>query len=345
MKRSGLLRLLCFAALFPLTATPAFAAENKKTANPKVRLAMGSLPGNIVYLQIDLARALGYFEQEGLDLDIRYFDGGTLAEKALASKEYGFSGNSIDHAVKLREAGQQVYMVASFTDLPCVTVVVRKDLRSQIHSLKDLKGRRIGVTALGAGTHVLAASVLRSAGYSLQDVQIVPVGFGDSLISAIAEKRIDAAVATDPTTTRLLLARQVSILLDLTNQDETHSIFNGPYQFTGLLTRADVIRDHPGQVQAMVNAIVKSNAYIRGHSAVEIAAHLPSGLVGDRYIYIKSLEHSRPSFSRDGMITAAAVASNLQSQITFGLLSPAAPPAPGLFLADQFVRKALDTIK
>ncbi len=323
------------AATLALCAVTACGAEKEK-----VHLAMGSLPGNIVYLQIDLALALGYFDQEGLDVKVQYFDGGTGAARALTSREFDFSGNSIDHAVILRESGQQIYMVASFTDLPCVTLVVRKDLRSQIRSIQDLKGRRIGVTALGAGTHVLAASVLRKAGYSLRDVQIVPVGFGDSLIAAISEKRIDAALTTDPTTTRLLLSGTASILLDMTNAEETKAIFDGPYQFTGLLTRQDVMRDHPSRVQAMVNAIVKTNTYIRGHSAAEIASQLPVSIVGDRYIYIKSLEHSRPGFSRDGMITAAGVQNNLQSQITFGLVSPNGPPAPGWFLADRFVRAA-----
>ena len=203
-----------------------------------MRLAIGSASrGNIVYLQIDLARALGYFEQEGLDLNIRYFDAGTAAAQALASREYDFSGNAIDHAIKLGAGGQELQMVASFTDLPCVTLVVRKDLRPQIRSIRDLKGRRIGVTALGAGTHVLAASILRKAGHSLRDAEVVPVGSGDELIDAMTRKRIDVGMATDPTTTRLLLSGQGSVLLDMTTAEETSLIFSGPYQFTGLLTR------------------------------------------------------------------------------------------------------------
>jgi NitT/TauT family transport system substrate-binding protein len=307
----------------------------------KVRIAVGSKPGNLVYLHIDLARALGYFEQEGLDASFRYYDAGTAAAEALVSKEYDFSANSIDHAIKLRGSGKQLQMVASFADLPCVTLVVRKDLRPQIRSERDLKGRRIGVTAIGAGTHVLAASILHHAGYSLHDVEIVPVGSGDSFIAAMAQKRIDVGMATDPTTTRLLLSADASILLDMTTPDETSLIFNGPYQFTGLLTRPDVIRDRPTVAQAVVNAMVNTARYIRGHSAAEIAAKLPPAIVGDRYIYVKSLEHSRPSFAKDGMITPAAVANNIQSQITFGLDLPASSRDPALFINDRFARAAL----
>jgi NitT/TauT family transport system substrate-binding protein len=231
-------------------------------------------------------------------------------------------------------------MVASFADLPCVTLVVRKDLRPQIRSERDLKGRRIGVTAIGAGTHVLVASILHHAGYGLRDVEIVPVGSGDSFIAAMTKKHIDVGMATDPTTTRLLLSADASILLDMTTPDETSLIFNGPYQFTGLLTRPDVIRDRPAVVQAVVNAMVNAARYIRGHSAAEIAAKLPPAIVGDRYIYVKSLEHSRPSFARDGMITPAAVANNIQSQITFGLDLPNSSRDPALFINDRFARAA-----
>jgi NitT/TauT family transport system substrate-binding protein len=216
--------------------------------------------------------------------------------------------------------------------------VVRKDLRPQIRSIRDLKGRRVGVTALGAGTHVLAASVLHNVGYSLNDVEIVPVGSGDPFIDAMVQKRIDVGMATDPTTTRLLLSGAASILLDMTTPDETGLIFKGPYQFTGLMTRPDVVRDRPAVVQAMVNAIVKTNRFIAGHSAAEIAAKLPASIVGDRYIYVKSLEHSRPAFSKEGMITLAAVENNIQSQTTFGLVAKVEGLNPALFINDRFVR-------
>jgi NitT/TauT family transport system substrate-binding protein len=331
---------ICRAALYLILAAEIFPGAASTAGKLKVRIAVGSKPGNIVYLQIDLARALGYFDQEGLDATFRYYEAGTAAAQALASREYDVSANSIDHAIKLRGSGQQLLMVTSFSDLPCVTMVVRKDLRPQIHSARDLKGRRIGVTAIGAGTHVLAASILHHAGYNLSDVEVVPVGSGDSFIAAMKEKRIDVGMATDPTTTRLLLSGEGSIVLDMTNADETGIIFNGPYQFTGLLTRPDVIRDHPEIVQEAVNAVVKAGRFIATHSAAEITSKLPPAIVGDRYIYVKSLEHSRPSFSKEGTVIPAAVQNNIQSQITFGLGLPAAGRDPSIFFSNQFVKNA-----
>jgi len=307
----------------------------------KVRLAVGSKPGNIVYIQVDLAHALGYFTEQGLAVDFEYFEGGTPAAQALASRKAEFSGNSIDHAINLRSEGKALTMVASFTNLPTVTLVIRRDLRPQIRSISDLKGRRIGVTAIGAGTHVLAASILKKAGYSLSDIEVVPVSAGASLISAIKQKQIDGAIATDPATTQLLMSGDASLLLDMVTFAETQRVFTGEYQFTGLMTRPDVIAAHPELVQSMVNAIVKTNQFIATHSAADISAALPPGIVQDRYIYVKSLEHSRPSISRDGMVTRTGVANNLQSQITFGSVQASAGLDPNTFFDMRFVTKAL----
>jgi NitT/TauT family transport system substrate-binding protein len=311
------------------------------TGKQHLRLAVGSRPGNIVYLPLDLARALNYFAEEGLDVEFVNFDGGTDAALSLAAGRADFSGNSIDHAIKLRASGKDLKMVVSFTTLPSVTLVVRRDLKAQIRTIQDLKGRRLGVTAIGAGTHVLAASILKKAGGSLANVQVVAVGSGTRLIQALKRGQIDAAMATDPTTIALLMSGDASLLVDMVTFEETQRIFSGEYQFTGLLTRPDLIETRPQLVQSVVNVIVKANRFIATHSAADIAARLPAGIVGDRYIYVKSLEHSRPSFSKDGLVTRSGVANNIQSQVTFGSVAASADLEPSSFFDMQYVLKTL----
>jgi NitT/TauT family transport system substrate-binding protein len=332
---SALAVTLCL-LMAPMLAPPSSAAKQH------VRLAVGSKPGNIVYLPLDLARALNYFAEEGLDVEFINFDGGTEAALSLAAGRADFSGNSIDHAIKLRSSGKDLKMIVSFVTLPTVTLVVRRDLKPQIRNIQDLKGRRLGVTAIGAGTHVLAASILKKAGGSLADVQVVAVGSGPRLIQALKSGQIDAAMATDPTTTELLMRGEASLLLDMVTFEETQRVFNGEYQFTGVLTRPDLIATRPQLVQSVVNVIMKANRFIATHSAADIAARLPPAIVRDRYIYVKSLEHSRPSFSKDGLVTQRGVANNIQSQITFGSVAAASTGLePSSFFDMQYVLKSL----
>lgn len=333
-------QLACCLAMAFAFFIPASISAGTPSTRKSVQLAVGSMPGNIVYLQIDLARALHYFEDAGINVHIDSFSKGTEAASELLKGRVDFSANSIDHVITLGSNGGTLKMVASFTDLPTVTLVVRRDLRSQIRSIADLKGRRIGVTSFGSGTHVLMASILKKSGYSLKDVTILSVGAGDSLIAAMKQKRIDAALSTDPTTIRLLLDGDASLLLDMVTFEETQRVFSGSYQFTGLLTRQDVIERNPELVQKMVGVIVRVNHYIATHSAAEIAAALPPDIVGDRYVYIKSLEHSRPAFSRDGLVTPESIANNVQSLITFGSIQGGHSINPATFYDMSFVRNA-----
>ena len=333
-----LLRLIAVCAGLLLAPLPLTSAP---VAKQRVRLAVGSRQGNLVYLPLDLARAQDYFAEEGLDAEFVNFDAGTEAALALASGKADFSGNSIDHAVKMRPAGRDLRMITSFTTLPTVTLVIRRNLKQQIRTIQDLKGRRLGVTAIGAGTHVLAAYILKKSGASIDDVKVSAVGSGSRLIQALKSGQVDAAMATDPTTTALLMSGDASLLLDMVTFDETQRIFNGEYQFTGLLTRPEVISSHPDLVQKVVNALVKANRFIASHSAADIAARLPARIVQDRYIYVKSLEHTRPAFSKDGLLTRSGVTNNILSLVTFGSVPASAVNLdPASFFDMQFVRKA-----
>ena len=133
------------------------------------------------------------------------------------------------------------------------------------------------------------------------------------------------------------MSGQASILLDMVTYEETQRVFSGGYQFTGLVTRPDVAAQHAVWAQKMVNAIVKADRFIASHSAAEISEALGQ----NSYIFVKSLEHSRPAFSQDGRVTADAVTNNIQSQITFGSVKASTRLEPGSFFDMRFVDRAL----
>jgi NitT/TauT family transport system substrate-binding protein len=316
--------------------TPAIGPA-KHAPPTSVRLAVSSRPGNIVYLQLDLAKALHYFEDEGLNVQFKFYEGGPNTAKALEEGQVEFSGNSIDHAVYTRNAPRPLKMVAAFTDLPAVTLSVRRSLRAQIRSIKDLRGRRVGIAALNSGTHVILASIFKSAGVPMNAVSIIPVGHTDQLIAAMKRGDIDAAITTDPAAMRLLISGNASLLLDLVTYDETQRVFTGSYTFTGLMTRSDVIVHRPAIVQGMVNAIIRANQFIATHSAADIADALPMSAKHDRYVFVKSIEHTRPSFSKDGIVTAEGVANNIKSQKALGLIASDQTLDPTEFFDMHFV--------
>ncbi len=340
------LRRICLPVLFLLGCACAASGAGRQPHEryQRVVIARNTPRGNIMYLQLDLAKALHYFEDEKLVPEFKYFNGAPNVAEALEEGRADFSGNSIDHAVAARNDARPLKMVASFTDLPAVTLVVRRQLRSQIRRVQDLKGHRIGVSNLGSGTHIIAASILRSVGLPMDSVTFVGLGGVEPMMDAVRKGTVDAIITTDPAAIRLLVDGDSSLLLDLVTYEETQRVFQGGYQFTGLLTRTDTIVNRPDLVQKMVNVVVRANRFIATHSAAEITEALPPSLVQDRYIFVKSIEHTRPSFSEQSLVKEKDVLNNINSQRAFGLIGYQQPIDPKSFYDMTFVRRAHATV-
>lgn len=302
-----------YALLQPLSAVSALHGPRLRP----VTIARNAHSGNIVYLQLDVAERLHFFEDEGLAPQFRYFAGSPEVASALLRGRAQFSGNSIDHAMALENGPVHLEMVASFTNLPAVSLLVRRSLRPVIRRVEDLRGRRVGISVLGSGTHIIANAIFASAGLPAGSIQFASIGYRGSLIQAVHAGKVDAVITTDPLAIQLLVDSNCSLLLDLVTPDESQSVFHGGYQFTGLLARSDTIVQDPELVQKMVNVIVRANRYIATHSATEIASILRPATVKDRFLFIKSLEHTRPSFSRDGSIRPADVVNSLHAYEDF----------------------------
>lgn len=334
-------RLRLFTLLLAMLLSLTAHAQNRRpVGKQRVTIARIHQPANIVYLQIDVAKALHYFDEEGIEVRFLFYESGPLAAQALENGLVDFSCNSIDYAIRMRDSPHPLKMIASFTKLPAVSLVVRRGLRSKIRSVADLRGRRIGVSALGSGTHAIAASILKSAGIPLDAITIVASGSSSAMVAAIKHSDIDAAIATDPSAIQLLVDGDAYLLLDTVTYDETQRIFDGGYQFTGVLTRVDVLSRHPARVQKVVNALVRASRFMETHSAADIAAILPPSEVQDRYIFVKSVEHTRSAFSDSGMVTAQAVANTIRSQKALGVISSATQLDPADFFDMSFVNNA-----
>ncbi len=293
-----------------------------------------------VYLHFDLAKALGYYDDENLELDLQYLAGGTQAATALLAGQSQFSGNSMDHIVKAKNEGKDMVLISSMTTAPGLTLVVNKKYENEIKTPADLKGRRVGVSALGAGTHVVLLNVLAKVGLSPNDVQVVPVG-SDTMPAALEADQVQAAMGTDPFVSILKQADRAYFLADFTTREDTARYLGGEFQFTGLLTTADTIRSRPELVQRMVNAITRACHFIATNSAAEVAARLPREVTGENVeTYVLGLEHAYPALSKDCLASSSGVENFVESQVVGGIITANQKPNPADLFDMSFVQKA-----
>ncbi|MBI1169972.1 ABC transporter substrate-binding protein [bacterium] len=265
----------------------------------KVALMVGGIEKQI-YLPLILTRNLGYFTDEGLDVEILSEPAGAeAADEMLAGAVQGVIG-FYDHNIQLQALGKYTQSVVQFSLVPGEVELV-SNRHPEVHAVPDLRGLRLGVTGLGSSTDFLTEYLLVRAGLRMRDVTPVPVGAGDPLIAALHQDHIQAAMTTEPTVSRLLALGEARVLVDLRNVQGTRVALGGLYPAACLYMDSGWVAAHPATVQKLANAFVRTMHYIASHDAAEIADHVPQDFyVGSRAIYVQALRDGKAMFTPDG---------------------------------------------
>src|SRR6266542_510099 len=316
-------------------------AQATKPPRATVKVSVGSA-ASIIYLPWDLAKALSYFEDENLDVQLSYAAAGTDAATALLSGSVDFTGNSLDHSIKAQIAGKPTKMVVSFAKLPGTALVVRSDLKDTVKSIKDLKGQTVGATSVGSGTHLLLTYAMNQAGL-VQDKDYTFKACGSGTMAATLDSKGAAAcMNSDPFITAYVNAGKGFVVSggDFRTEKDTVALLGGAYQFTGAVTTQDFIQKSPDVVQRVVNALVKADRYIAANAAKDIAAKLPDAVTGaDRDLYVKALEIAKGYLSADGIPDQKGVDNVLKLNVEDCKQNPTL--CPNLKPTDQVDTKAL----
>jgi NitT/TauT family transport system substrate-binding protein len=283
-------------AVFTLSQAPALAAD-------KITLMVGGFEKHI-YLPAKLTESLGYFKDEGLDVELLNEPAGVDAEnELLAGAVQGVVG-FYDHCVDLQSKGKFVESVVQFSQAPGEVELVSTK-HPEIKSVADFKGLSVGVTGLGSSTNFLTMYLEVKNGLQISDVTSVPVGAGATFIAAMQQDKIQAGMTTEPTISRMLKSGEAKVLVDMRTVEATKAALGGTYPAASLYMATEYVDAHKDIVQKLANALVKTQKFIATHSALEIADKMPKDFyVGDKDLYVKGLEDGKSMFTPDGKMPA-----------------------------------------
>src|SRR5258705_9439111 len=121
-------------------------------AKTPVKIMVGGLNKQI-YLPAMLTQQLGYYAEQGLDVQLSDEPAGVDAETAMLAGQVDGVVGFYDHNIDLQSKGQKTESVVQFSQAPGEVEMVRSDLADTIKSPADFKGRKLGVTGLGSSTH------------------------------------------------------------------------------------------------------------------------------------------------------------------------------------------------
>ncbi|GAA4454537.1 ABC transporter substrate-binding protein [Phytohabitans houttuyneae] len=261
-------RVLAAAAAFVLLSAAACSEggdDAEAGAPTTVRLGFSAWPG---WFPWQVAQEQGLFAKNGVTVDLKYFDSYTDSLTALSTGNLDANSQTLNDTLSSVSGGaKQTIVLVNDNSTGNDQIIAR----AGIDTVADLKGRTVAVEQ-GTVDHYLLLLALRKAGLSEGDITVKAL-LTDAAAAAFVAGQVDAVGAFAPfTTTALGLAgsKAIATSADFPGAIPDHLVFD-----------ADFVKDHPKEVQAMVDTWFDTIAWIAANKDAAIAIMAKKGGVSD----------------------------------------------------------------
>jgi NitT/TauT family transport system substrate-binding protein len=289
---------LASAVLFGMASQGAMAADSGK-----ITIMVGGIT-KLIYLPAKLTEQLGYFKDEGLDVELLSQPAGVDAENELLAGAVQAVVGFYDHTIDLQTKGKDTKAIVVFGQVPGEVEMVSTKAADTLKSMADVKGKTLGVTGLGSSTSFLTQYLASVHGLTSSQYTMLPVGADASFMAAIKQSRIDAGMTTEPTVSKLLATGEAKVLVDMRTVEGTKAALGGTYPASSLYVQSAWADGHKADATKLAHAFVRTMQFIHTHSAEEIAAKMPADYQKDKALYVSALKASLPMYTVDGKMPA-----------------------------------------
>lgn len=299
MRRRTMIAAVAAAVALPGLADVVVAQTPEKKS---IELGVGG-KGLLYYLPLTIAERRGYFKDQGLDVRITDHGGGAKALQSLIGGSVDVVTGAYEHTIRMQAKGQDVRAVVELGRFPAIVVGVRKSLAGEIKDASGLKGRKIGVTAPGSSTHLLAQFAMVKAGLKASDASFIGVGSGASGVAAMKKGEIDAISHLDPVIAKLEADGDIVPMIDTRTEAGTRALFGGSNPAAVMYTKGDFIAKNPVTTQLLANAFYKALKWLEAATPEQIADAVPVEYhLNDKPLYLRAVASSKESWSRTGVV-------------------------------------------
>lgn len=273
-----------------LLAEFGFAADRVRFAYPAKSLN---------YLPITIGRDKGMFQAEGIDLQM-VLVASTIQVTALTTGDIDFSGAQ-SQVMAGAARGLPVKVVGFLTTKPSFWLMAKPEIKS----MADLKGKIIGITAIGSSTDTLARFLVSKNGLTPdREVAFIGTGTTANILTAMKAGAVDAGVLSPPFNA---MATQMGY--------RTLAYF-GDYveqSLSGVGTSDRMIRERPELVKRMLTATIKSLRFIQQRPADSIQ-FIGKEWSMDSASATELYKSMLPAFSKDGGVDEKGIRDALKRE-------------------------------
>ena len=255
----------------------------------------------VTWVPMYLAYQLGYFKDEGLDLELVKINDGPVCFKSMQTGEADFCILSQEVSLKAEEQNQHSTVIATMLDTRYYAFVAT----SEIGSVEDLKGKTVFASTPGSAPYTFCVSIMEEAGLEIgKDVTLVTMDKG-AVVAALQQGEIQAAFINADNYQEADNVEGIHYLVDTRNAEDAAKYLNSDsFPAEVILCTKEYGENNPETVQAFVNATCKGLDWLQEHTSEEAAAEVSELFSGmEEQALADKIEIMRGAFSKNGYVS------------------------------------------
>lgn len=260
-----------------------------------------------------IAMDKGFFAEEGIEIEPQWFDAAHPIAVSTASSKVDVGATGITASLyNMAANGQKLGIVADKGReqkgySSSALLVTTDNYNVGVKSLKDLKGKRIGITQKGSTFHYMLGRMLETQGMSLNDVEIVPLSKLSAVMAALESKQIDGCILNEPNITKVQKAGYGKLVVQVGDVI--------PYQTSAIFYSPDFMKNKDAAVRFMRAYNKACNYYYEAAVEKKDAKKLEE-VVNIVAKYVKApaedIKAGLPYIDKDGKLLVSDIATQIK---------------------------------
>lgn len=286
--------------------------SKKDTPKEKTKVSLGMLRLTSS-APLFIAMDKGFFAEEGIEIEPQWFDAAHPIAVSTASSKVDVGATGITASLyNMAANGQKLGIVADKGReqkgySSSALLVTSDNYNAGVKSLKDLKGKRIGITQKGSTFHYMLSRMLETQGMSLNDVEIVPLSKLSAVMAALESKQIDGCILNEPNITKAQKAGYGKLVVQVGDVI--------PYQTSAIFYSPDFMKNKDAAVRFMRAYNKACNYYYEAAVEKKDAKKLEE-VVNIVAKYVKApaedIKAGLPYIDKDGKLLVSDIATQIK---------------------------------
>jgi NitT/TauT family transport system substrate-binding protein len=305
-------------------ASPSAAASAQPSPSPAlttVRYGLPTAPPAITTVGVYYALENGFFEEEGLQVEVVPYPGSTTATRALLSRDADIVMTGGDSAYLAWQNGAPIKIISSPVSKGTDVLVAN----APIATVADLAGKRFAISDPGSSAEVLGKIILERNGVDPDGLEFVSIGSPPDRIRAMLAGQVDVTAATILILEPILQAIEAGQATVLTSFAEEFPDIPLAYN----ITRDDVIEEQRDMLVRFLRAEIRGYEWATenpAEAAAIAAANIPES---DPELMVQGMEGlvELDVFGLDGGIAGDQITKSQEALVETGRLRAVSEPA------------------